>query len=110
VADGDGDRTERAPMWPRPGTGRARGRRSYMSKKKIPAGDTGGDGTTPIPEFPPKLRVHALAKALGTSSREVLAALADLGEVVRSPQSSVSREVAEQLATTLLAIGHQDVE
>ncbi|QUQ68072.1 translation initiation factor IF-2 N-terminal domain-containing protein [Kutzneria sp. CA-103260] len=81
-----------------------------MSKKKIPAGGPGGDGTTPIPEFPPKLRVHALAKALDTSSREVLAALADLGEVVRSPQSSVSREVAEQVAATLLATGHQDVE
>ncbi|MBB5890791.1 translation initiation factor IF-2 N-terminal domain-containing protein [Kutzneria kofuensis] len=81
-----------------------------MSKKKNPAGGPGGDGTTPIPEFPPKLRVHALAKALDTSSREVLAALADLGEVVRSPQSSVSREVAEQVAATLLATGEQDVE
>ncbi|HEY0495980.1 MAG TPA: translation initiation factor IF-2 N-terminal domain-containing protein [Kutzneria sp.] len=81
-----------------------------MSKKKIPAGGPGGDATTPIPEFPPKLRVHALAKELGTSSREVLAALADLGEVVRSPQSSVSREVAEQVARTLLATGSQDVE
>jgi len=81
-----------------------------MSKKKIPAGGSGGDGTTPIPEFPPKLRVHALAKALDTSSREVLAALADLGEVVRSPQSSVSREVAEQVAATLLATGRQDVD
>ncbi|MFI9380249.1 translation initiation factor IF-2 N-terminal domain-containing protein [Kutzneria sp. NPDC052558] len=81
-----------------------------MSKTRIPAGGPGGDGTTPIPEFPPKLRVHALAKALDTSSREVLAALADLGEVVRSPQSSVSREVAEQVAATLLATGRQDVE
>ncbi|MFC0547648.1 translation initiation factor IF-2 N-terminal domain-containing protein [Kutzneria chonburiensis] len=81
-----------------------------MSKKKIPAGGPGGDGTTPIPEFPPKLRVHALAKELGSSSREVLAALADLGEVVRSPQSSVSREVAEQVARTLLATGEQDVD
>ena len=81
-----------------------------MSKKKIPAGGPGGDGTTPIPEFPPKLRVHALAKALGASSREVLAALSDLGEVVRSPQSSVSRETAEQVAATLLAVGDQDVD
>ena len=81
-----------------------------MSKKKIPAGGSGGDATTPIPEFPPKLRVHALAKALGASSREVLAALGDLGEVVRSPQSSVSREVAEQVAATLLATGDQDVQ
>ncbi|MFC0434525.1 translation initiation factor IF-2 N-terminal domain-containing protein [Kutzneria buriramensis] len=81
-----------------------------MSKKKIPAGGPGGDGTTPIPEFPPKLRVHALAKALGASSREVLAALGDLGEVVRSPQSSVSREVAEQVAKSLLAVGDQDVD
>jgi ribonuclease E len=81
-----------------------------MSKKKVPAGSPGGDGTTPIPEFPPKLRVHALAKELGASSREVLAALADLGEVVRSPQSSVSREVAERVAATLLATGTQDVE
>jgi ribonuclease E len=82
-----------------------------MSNKENPAGGPGGDGITPIPEMPAKLRVHALAKLLGGSSRDVLAALGDLGEVVRSAQSSVNRDVAERVAVRLLAADPtQDVD
>ncbi|PHV64581.1 Rne/Rng family ribonuclease [Williamsia muralis] len=45
-------------------------------------------------EFPHKLRVHALARILGLSSREVLAHLAELGIAARSPQSSIVRSTA----------------
>jgi ribonuclease E len=89
-----------------------------MSNMDHPTGQShslaGGDTTTTthpaLGELPAKLRVHALAKLLGASSKDVLAALADLGEVVRSPQSSVSREIAVRVAATLLTIGEQDVE
>lgn len=50
--------------------------------------------STPAHEFPHKLRVHALARILGLSSREVLAHLAELGTSVRSPQSSIDRSAA----------------
>ncbi|MEE4022672.1 translation initiation factor IF-2 N-terminal domain-containing protein [Gordonia sp. PKS22-38] len=49
-------------------------------------------------EFPTRLRVHALARTLGLTSRQVLAHLADLGIETRSPQSSIDRETAEAVA------------
>ncbi|NMN99690.1 Rne/Rng family ribonuclease [Gordonia sp. TBRC 11910] len=45
-------------------------------------------------EFPAKLRVHALARALGLTSRKVLEHLAELGHAARSPQSSIDRDIA----------------
>ena len=45
-------------------------------------------------EFPHKMRVHALARLLGLSSREVLVHLADMGIAARSPQSSIVRSTA----------------
>jgi ribonuclease E len=61
-----------------------------------------GDNTErDLIDLPPKIRVHALAKLLGASSREVMAALADLNEEVRSAQSSVSREVAQRIVEAL---------
>ncbi|WP_371335780.1 translation initiation factor IF-2 N-terminal domain-containing protein [Pseudonocardia sp. Ae706_Ps2] len=61
-----------------------------------PAGDTGG-----LSELPEKMRVHALAKLLGTASRDVLAALSGLGQEVRSVQSSITRATAEQVVAAL---------
>ena len=49
-------------------------------------------------EFPSKLRVHALARFLGLTSRQVLAHLANLGVQTRSPQSSVDRDLAKAVA------------
>ncbi|TWP47389.1 Rne/Rng family ribonuclease [Lentzea tibetensis] len=77
-----------------------------MSNKDKPAGGAGGNSVVSarpeLADLPSKLRVHALAKLLDVSSKDVVAALADLGEVVRSAQSSVSRDVALKVAETLL--------
>ncbi|MEU0884188.1 translation initiation factor IF-2 N-terminal domain-containing protein [Lentzea sp. NPDC005914] len=77
-----------------------------MSNKDKPAGATGGQGVVSarpeLADLPDKLRVHALAKLLDVSSKDVMTALADLGEVARSAQSSVSRDVALKVAETLL--------
>nr|WP_328796096.1 translation initiation factor IF-2 N-terminal domain-containing protein [Halosaccharopolyspora lacisalsi] len=51
--------------------------------------------------MPPKLRVHALAKLLGTSSREIITTLGSLGESVRSAQANISRELALRVVHTL---------
>ncbi|MGW8935597.1 translation initiation factor IF-2 N-terminal domain-containing protein, partial [Gordonia terrae] len=54
-------------------------------------------------EFPSKLRVHALARFLGLTSRQVLAHLASLGVQTRSPQSSVERDLAKAVADRVRA-------
>ena len=69
-----------------------------MSDTTTPAGDS---TVRDLIDLPPKIRVHALAKLLGASSREVMGALADLNEEVRSAQSSVSREVAQRVVDAL---------
>ncbi|GAA4391015.1 hypothetical protein GCM10023147_19570 [Tsukamurella soli] len=48
-------------------------------------------------EFPQKLRVHALARLLGITSKQALAHLADLGFVARSAHSSIDRSAAERV-------------
>ncbi|KQR98887.1 ribonuclease E [Williamsia sp. Leaf354] len=53
--------------------------------------------STSAQEFPHKMRVHALARILGITSREVLAFLAELGVAARSPQSSIDRSAAVQV-------------
>ncbi|MFD1145774.1 translation initiation factor IF-2 N-terminal domain-containing protein, partial [Saccharothrix hoggarensis] len=77
-----------------------------MSNTEKPAGPAGGGNATPahpdLADLPAKLRVHALAKLLGASSKDVVAALADLGEPVKGVQSSVSRELALKVAENLL--------
>ncbi|WP_158880743.1 translation initiation factor IF-2 N-terminal domain-containing protein [Amycolatopsis anabasis] len=69
-----------------------------MSNADTPAENTGGNPATPaagsVPELPPRIRVHALARLLGLSSRDVMAKLTELGEPARSAQSSVTRDVA----------------
>ncbi|QCQ93888.1 Rne/Rng family ribonuclease [Rhodococcus sp. SGAir0479] len=56
-------------------------------------------GTTPV--LPEKIRVHALAKLLGVTSKQVLAEAAALGTELRSAQSSLQRDVAEQIHATM---------
>ncbi|WP_433288646.1 translation initiation factor IF-2 N-terminal domain-containing protein [Pseudonocardia sp. CA-142604] len=74
-----------------------------MSNNDSPAGSAGGPVTVPgLDELPERMRVHALAKVLGRTSREVLATLADLGVEARSAQSSIDRKSAEQVVTALL--------
>ncbi|KDN22891.1 translation initiation factor IF-2 N-terminal domain-containing protein [Amycolatopsis rifamycinica] len=73
-----------------------------MSNAETPAEQTGGNPATPtggpLADLPARIRVHALAKLLESHSRDVLAKLAELGESVRSAQSSVTREVALKVA------------
>ncbi|WAC55058.1 translation initiation factor IF-2 N-terminal domain-containing protein [Gordonia sp. SL306] len=59
-------------------------------------------------EFPSRLRVHALARTLGLTSRQVLAHLTELGVETRSPQSSIDREVAQRVADRVRA--HVEVD
>ncbi|MDN5934151.1 MAG: translation initiation factor IF-2 N-terminal domain-containing protein, partial [Pseudonocardia sp.] len=56
---------------------------------------------TAVGDLPEKMRVHALARLLGRTSKEVLAALADLDIAARSPQSSIDRKAAELVVSAL---------
>ncbi len=73
-----------------------------MSNAETPAEQTGGNPATPtsgpLADLPARIRVHALAKLLAKNSRDVLAKLTELGESVRSAQSSVTRDVAHKVA------------
>src|SRR5215212_2522981 len=74
-----------------------------MSKNDSPAGSTGGSVVLPdLDALPEKMRVHALAKLIGVTSREVLAALNGLGHEARSAQSSIERKVVEQIIGALV--------
>ncbi|MEV0363536.1 translation initiation factor IF-2 N-terminal domain-containing protein [Nocardia fusca] len=53
--------------------------------------------------LPERIRVHALAKRLGVTSKRILAKLSELGTEARSPQSSVDRAVAESVRESLTA-------
>ncbi|MFD2396427.1 Rne/Rng family ribonuclease [Prauserella oleivorans] len=79
-----------------------------MSNAETPAENTGGTTATStagaLADLPNRVRVHALAKLLGSSSREVLATLADLGETARSAQSSVPKDVALKVARAVGAL------
>ena len=66
-------------------------------------------------ELPTRLRVHALAKILGVTSKQLLVTLAELGIEARSAQSSLSRDVAESVrdsvnAPTASAVGSTPAE
>src|SRR5699024_4282309 len=58
-------------------------------------------GSTQAPQFPDKMRVHALAKQLGVTSKQVLAELQGLGREITSAHASVERSVAEQVHAAL---------
>nr|WP_258174806.1 ribonuclease E/G [Actinopolyspora mortivallis] len=60
-----------------------------------------GENTQRTFELPPKMRVHALAKMLEVTSREVIAKLGELGHSVRSAQANITREVALEVVGSL---------
>lgn len=60
-------------------------------------------GPTPPEDLPNRLRVHQLARALGTSNREVLDALVALDGQMRNVQSGVDREDALRVHELLFA-------
>ncbi|MFC5996823.1 translation initiation factor IF-2 N-terminal domain-containing protein [Pseudonocardia hispaniensis] len=70
-----------------------------MSNDDAPAGSNGGPSA--LADLPERVRVHALARLIGRTSREVLAILNEQGIEVRSAQSSVGRSVAEQILAGL---------
>ncbi|MFC8527604.1 translation initiation factor IF-2 N-terminal domain-containing protein [Nocardia sp. NPDC057227] len=57
--------------------------------------------------MPERIRVHALAKLLGTTSKRILAKLTELGSEARSAQSNVDRDVAHSVRQ---AFAEQDPE
>ncbi|WP_194837522.1 translation initiation factor IF-2 N-terminal domain-containing protein [Nocardia sp. XZ_19_369] len=59
--------------------------------------------TTPqdAEQLPERIRVHALAKLLGVTSKRILAKLTELGSDARSAQSNVDRAVAESVRDAL---------
>ncbi|WP_330253215.1 ribonuclease E/G [Nocardia sp. NBC_00565] len=53
-------------------------------------------------QLPDRIRVHALAKRLGVTSKRILAKLTELGADARSAQSNVDRAVAESVRDALV--------
>ncbi|WP_228002255.1 translation initiation factor IF-2 N-terminal domain-containing protein [Nocardia australiensis] len=53
-------------------------------------------------QLPERIRVHALAKLLGVTSKRILAKLTELGADARSAQSNVDRVVAESVRDALV--------
>ncbi|MGH3696499.1 MAG: translation initiation factor IF-2 N-terminal domain-containing protein [Pseudonocardiaceae bacterium] len=83
-----------------------------MANTTTPAGDLGGRTAAPattssngadlVSSLPDRPRVYTLAKLLSVSSQDVLAALAELGVVARSPHSSIDHETALRALQVLL--------
>jgi ribonuclease E len=78
-----------------------------MTNDDQPAASSGGprnaSETDPRgADLPHRLRVHALAKMLGLTSKDVLAALAEVGSPVKGAQSSIERDTALRVAAALL--------
>ncbi|WP_062992746.1 translation initiation factor IF-2 N-terminal domain-containing protein [Nocardia anaemiae] len=61
-------------------------------------------------QLPERIRVHALAKRLGVTSKRILAKLAELGADARSAQSNVDRAVAESVRDALGTVESEAVE
>ena len=61
------------------------------------------NSTEAAAELPAKIRVHALAKLLGLTSKQVIAKAAEFGHELRSAHSTLHREAAEQVRAALLA-------
>ncbi|MGQ0718876.1 MAG: translation initiation factor IF-2 N-terminal domain-containing protein [Pseudonocardiales bacterium] len=83
-----------------------------MANTTTPAGGIGGRtdtssasgpaGAELAASLPDRLRVHALAKLLSLSSKEVMVVLTELGIAIRSPQSSIDRGTALRAVQVLL--------
>ncbi|WP_040865497.1 translation initiation factor IF-2 N-terminal domain-containing protein [Nocardia exalbida] len=55
-------------------------------------------------QLPERIRVHALAKLLGVTSKRILAKLTEMGADARSAQSNVDRAVAESVRDALVTV------
>ncbi|MFC7450784.1 translation initiation factor IF-2 N-terminal domain-containing protein [Rhodococcus daqingensis] len=72
-----------------------------MADQAPPENSQTSSAANAVPTFPDKIRVHALAKLLGLTSKQVLAQVAEFGAEVRSAQSSVDRALAERVHAAL---------
>lgn len=63
------------------------------------------DEASPRERLPERLRVHSLARVLGTTSRRVLDALAELDGRARSAHSTVDKSQAERVREVLAGDG-----
>ncbi|MFD6673453.1 translation initiation factor IF-2 N-terminal domain-containing protein [Rhodococcus zopfii] len=61
------------------------------------------NSTEAAAELPAKIRVHALAKLLGLTSKQVIAKAAEFGHELRSAHSTLHRDAAEQIRDALVA-------
>ncbi len=59
-------------------------------------------------ELPDRIRVHALAKLLGVTSRQIMGQLSSIGQGVRSPHSSLDRSTAEAVRDSLAGVSAPD--
>jgi ribonuclease E len=76
-----------------------------MSDTDVPAGQAGGlNNVSASPELPERLRVHALAKLIEVTSRQVLDALEDLGAPAKGAQSSIDRATALRVIESLAPV------
>ena len=83
-----------------------------MANTTTPAGGIGGGADASrtvapgivdlVSSLPNKVRVHALAKIISVSSKDVIAALAEFGITVSSAQSSIDRETVLRVLQVLL--------
>ncbi|HWN35722.1 MAG TPA: Rne/Rng family ribonuclease, partial [Pseudonocardia sp.] len=77
-----------------------------MSDSDVPAGQAGGlSNVSEAPELPERLRVHALAKLIEVTSRQVLDALEELGAPAKGAQSSIERATALRVIESLAPVG-----
>ena len=66
-----------------------------LPEETQPAADSAGNATEAPP--PERLRVHSLARVLGTTSRKIIDALVELDGRARSAHSTVGREEADRV-------------
>jgi len=73
-----------------------------MSDLDVPAGQSGGlSNVSEAPDLPERLRVHALARLIAVTSRQVLDALEELGAPAKGAQSSIDRPTALRVIESL---------
>ena len=66
----------------------------------IESADVVADGTE-VPNLPAKIRVHALAKMLGLTSKQVIAKATELGTALSSAHATLHRDVAREVYAAL---------
>ena len=82
--------TQHAPAWPRDNSTSGLDAPGGLRRLTWPINPQPNQISSTTPEFPDKMRVHALAKLLGVTSKQVLAEAAALGTEIAPARSRVS--------------------